>query len=277
LRFDFSHFEALKPAQILEIEDLCNIQIRSALDVKNFEVPFNEKPKDCLAFFGEKYGDHVRVVQIGDISSELCGGTHVKNTGEIGFFKVVAESSIAAGTRRIEAVAGESAQALVATLWETTGELAGTLGCSREGVLARFHQLEDEKDVLRKSLQHTKQRLVEREYRELVARMHRSETLKWLVEECGDWDAETLRANAIRLCKEGQCDVVILGSVSSGKWTVVASCSQAAIAKGLQANTLLKNLLDKVGGKGGGKADSAMGGTANIEGFRTLLGDFRPF
>ncbi|MFP6854281.1 MAG: alanine--tRNA ligase, partial [Opitutales bacterium] len=158
LRFDFSHFESVTAAQIEEIEGLSNARLLANDAVDAYEIPFSEKPDDVVAFFGDKYGDRVRVVDLGGWSKELCGGTHVEAAGEIGFIKVTSESAIAAGTRRIEAVAGSDAHALANERFRQVGAITQALACKPEEVIDRFAALQSKAKKLDKQLRSHEQK-----------------------------------------------------------------------------------------------------------------------
>ena len=152
LRFDFSHFEAVTHAQLREIEELVNAKVLENARVEAYEVDFDKKPEGTLAFFGEKYGKVVRVVDIGGYSRELCAGTHVASVGEVGLITVLHESAIAAGTRRIEAVAGEDAYRHALHAFDTVDFVARRLGAPREGLEARLDALLAEKAEIDRKL-----------------------------------------------------------------------------------------------------------------------------
>ncbi|HEY3754972.1 MAG TPA: alanine--tRNA ligase [Opitutaceae bacterium] len=260
LRFDFAHFEAMTPAQLREIEELVNDKILGNASVSGVEMEFDKKPEGTLAFFGEKYGKVVRVVDIGGYSRELCGGTHVATTGEIGYLKVVHESAIAAGTRRIEAVAGESAHRHAAQAFAALEATAARLGTSPASLEKRLEALLAEKTELDKKLRSFQQKAAAGEADALAADAKESSGLKYVRRVVAADSQDALRAlGAQVLAKIGE-GVVILGAPFGDKATVVAFCSPAAVKAGHQAGKLVNELSQKLGGKGGGKPDYAMGG-----------------
>jgi len=263
LRFDFSHFEAMRPEEILEVERLVNARILENAEVQAYETEFDKKPADTLAFFGDKYGHIVRVVDTGGFSRELCGGTHVARTGEIGLIKIVGESAIAAGTRRIEAVAGQAAYDFVATEEAALRELCARLGASPSDSLARLDSLLDAQKELERKLKSFAQKAAAGLADELVAKAQPlGEVLKQVTAVVEVDSPEALRAlGAQVLAKLGE-GVVQLGAAFGEKATVVAFCSPAAIAAGHQAGKRVSTLSAQIGGKGGGKPDFAMGGGA---------------
>jgi len=264
LRFDFSHFEAVTPAQIREIEGLVNAKVIDNATVLAYETEFDRKPEGTLAFFGDKYGKIVRVVDIGGFSRELCGGTHVVTTGEIGMIKVTGESAIAAGTRRIEAVAGQAAYDFVnvreAALAAVGAHLsAGPLDVAKklESVLA--HQAELEKKV-KAFEQQAAAGLAD----ELLAKGVVKDALTWVRATVAADSPDALRALGAQVAGKIGDGVVVLGAAFGDKATVVAFCSPSAIKAGHQAGKIIGALSVKLGGKGGGKPDFAMGGGREV-------------
>jgi len=272
LRFDFSHFEAMRPEELREVEQLVNARILENAEVQAYETEFDKKPADTLAFFGDKYGHIVRVVDTGGFSRELCGGTHVARTGEIGLIKLVGESAIAAGTRRIEAVAGQAAYDFVAAEEATLRALCARLGASPGDALTRLDSLLDAQKELERKLKSFRQKAAAGLADELAAKAkpldaangkaEPTDALKQVTAVVEVESPEALRAlGAQILAKLGE-GVVQLGAAFGEKATVVAFCSPAAIAAGHQAGKLVAALSAQIGGKGGGKPDFAMGGGA---------------
>jgi alanyl-tRNA synthetase len=260
MRFDFSHFEAMTPAQLQEVEALVNGKVIDNARVEMFETDFDKKPEGTLAFFGEKYGKVVRVVDIGGYSRELCGGTHVTTTGEIGLIKVVAEMAIAAGTRRIEAVAGQPAYALVATREAALAAVSAQLGGGASDVVKKLESLLAHQKELERQLKAFQQKALAGLADELAAGATEREGLKHVsaVVEVGDQEAlRSLGSQVLARLGEG---VVRLGATVGDKASLVAFCSPAAIKAGHQAGRIIADLAAQVGGKGGGKPDFAMGG-----------------
>ena len=260
MRFDFSHFEAMTPAQLQEVEALVNGKVIDNARVEMFETDFDKKPEGTLAFFGEKYGKVVRVVDIGGYSRELCGGTHVTTTGEIGLIKVVAEMAIAAGTRRIEAVAGQPAYALVATREAALAAVSAQLGGGASDVVKKLESLLAHQKELERQLKAFQQKALAGLADELAAGATEREGLKHVsaVVEVGDQEAlRSLGSQVLARLGEG---VVRLGATIGDKASLVAFCSPAAIKAGHQAGRIIADLAAQVGGKGGGKPDFAMGG-----------------
>jgi len=260
LRFDYTHYEAPSPQQLREIEELCNERLLANDPCRWREIPYGEKPEDVIAFFGEKYGDWVRVVDIGGYSKELCGGTHVRATGEIGFMKIVADSAIAAGTRRIEAVAGESARRLVREEEEAIQSLARSLSASPAELPERVEALLAKVSELEKSLKAYRQREVGSLADQLAQSASEKDGLKLAKGVVSARDPGALRQlGAQTLGKLGE-GVVVLAAESEGKAAFVALCSKRAIEAGHKAGDIVRDLAEKLGGRGGGKPDFAMGG-----------------
>ncbi len=261
MRFDFAHFEAVTPEQLIEVEHIANTHILANDTINWFETEFDKKPANCIATFGEKYGKVVRVVDIGGWSVELCGGTHVRATGEIGAFKILAETGVAAGKRRIEAVAGEAAQTLLEGNHQKLSRLALRMGCGLDEVEARFDKFFEEKATLERELKALKQKAATHLAAELAAGATvRADGLRLVAAVVTSDDATALRELALQLARRLGPSAVVLGAEIGGKASLVAHCTAEANATGLQAGAIIKDLSAKLGGKGGGKPDLAMGG-----------------
>lgn len=260
LRFDFSHFKAVSTEEQREIEQLVNEKLILNASVKTYEVPYSEKPDDVIAFFGEKYSDVVRVVDIGGYSKELCGGTHVAHTGEIGFFKIVSESAIAAGTRRIEAIVANSAASYIYNLTDTLQTLSGKLACKPDNLLAKLDALEAQKNELQKKLQSFEQKGQANLAQDLANSAVEKDGIKWIWAIPAGVSSKELRNVAVQVSKKVENSVVVLGISDGKKASVLALCSDGAIQKGIKAGDIIRDLTSKLGGKGGGKPDFAMGG-----------------
>jgi alanyl-tRNA synthetase len=264
LRFDFSHFEAVTHAQLQEIERLVNEKVIDNAKVEAYETEFDKKPADTLAFFGEKYAKVVRVVDIGGYSRELCGGTHVATTGEIGIIKVVHESAIAAGTRRIEAVAGQAAYDFIAQREAALAAISVHLSAGPTDVTKKLESVLAHQKELEKKLKGFEQRESAGLADELAAMAVTRDGLKFVSASVTTDSPEALRSLGSQvLAKVGE-GVVVLGAAFGDKATVVALCSPAAIKAGHQAGKLVNELSQKLGGKGGGKPDFAMGGGKDV-------------
>ncbi len=260
MRFDFSHFEAMTAAQLHEVERLVNEKVIDNAKVETYETEFDKKPEGTLAFFGDKYGKFVRVVDIGGYSRELCGGTHVATAGEIGLIKIVAEMAIAAGTRRIEAVAGQPAYELVATREAALNAVSAHLGGGASDVVKKLESLLAHQKELEKQLKGFQQKALAGLADELAAKAAARDGLKFVSAVVAVSDQEVLRSLGSQvLAKLGE-GVVQLGAVLGDKASLVAFCSPAAIKAGHQAGKIIQGLSAQIAGKGGGKPDFAMGG-----------------
>ncbi|MFM1851593.1 MAG: hypothetical protein RIS54_1277 [Verrucomicrobiota bacterium] len=260
MRFDFSHFEAMTPAQLHEVEQLVNDKVIDNAKVEAYETEFDKKPVDTLAFFGDKYGKIVRVVDIGGYSRELCGGTHVGTTGEIGLIKIVAEMAIAAGTRRIEAVAGQPAYTFVTDHEGALKAVSAKLNAGPQDVVQKLDSLLAHQKELERKLRAFEQKAAAGLADELVAQAVERDGLKFVSAVVATNSPDALRALGSQVIAKLGEGVVQLGAAFEDKATVVAFCSPAAVKAGHQAGKLVGALAAQIGGKGGGKPDFAMGG-----------------
>jgi alanyl-tRNA synthetase len=271
LRFDFSHFEAVTTAQLHEIEHLVNEKVIENAPVAIYETEFDQKPEGTLAFFGEKYGKIVRVVDIGGYSRELCGGTHVTTTGEIGIIKITGESAIAAGTRRIEAVAGQPAYDFVALREAALAAVSAHLSAGPQDVAKKLESLLAQKAELEKKLKSFEQKAAAGLADALAAKAVERDGLKFVSAVVPSESTEALRSLGAQVLSKLGEGVVQLGATFGGKATVVALCSPAALQAGHQAGKIVNELSAKLGGKGGGKPEFAMGGGRDVAKLAELL------
>ncbi|MBC8008881.1 MAG: alanine--tRNA ligase, partial [Burkholderiales bacterium] len=264
MRFDFAHFEAVTPGQLREIESIVNWRILDNATVTGYETDFDAKPKGTLAFFGEKYGKRVRVVDIGGYSRELCGGTHANTTGELGLFKIVSEGAVAAGTRRIEAVAGQAAYDYVAAEEARLHALADQVGVPLNQLDQRLASLLAEKAEQAKKLAALEQAAAAAQAAKLATTATTRDGMPFISTVVTVDGPEALRQLASQvLAQLGGEGVVQLGAVLGDKASVVALCSPAAIKAGKNAGKIIQGLAAQLDGKGGGRPDSAMGGGKN--------------
>ena len=272
LRFDFTHFQAVSPEQLATIERLANERILENGAISYFEIPYSEKPDSILAFFGDKYGDRVRVVKIGGrgsgeletpvfdgYSMELCGGTHTLATGELGFLTITTEGAIAAGVRRLEAVSGfpflrrfREEQALL-------DNLSSILSCSRADLEKKAGALVEQQKQLEKQLRSAQQAKASNLAQELLDSQSKVQEIPVIVKAVGDSGPEQLRLLADGL-KESFQGVAVLGAAKEGKVSLLVYVAPEVISKGLHAGKLIKELAKQVGGGGGGRADLAQAG-----------------
>jgi alanyl-tRNA synthetase len=260
MRFDFSHFEALTPEQLKEVERLVNEKVIDNAKVETYETEFDKKPEGTLAFFGDKYGKFVRVVDMGGYSRELCGGTHVATTGEIGLIKIVAEMAVAAGTRRVEAVAGQPAYDYVATEEAALKTVNARLNAGVQDVAQKLEAVFARQKELEQKLKAYEAKASAGLAEELAAKATTKDGLKFVSAVVPVDNPDALRSLGNQVLNKLGEGVVQLGAAFGDKASVVAFCSPAAIKAGFQAGKLVGELSAKLGGKGGGKPDFAMGG-----------------
>ncbi|ODS33710.1 MAG: alanyl-tRNA synthase [Candidatus Scalindua rubra] len=261
LRFDFHHFTSIKKDEIARIEELINEKIMENVPVITKEMTFDKaKETGATALFGEKYDENVRVVNIGDYSQELCGGTHVNYTGEIGLFKIVNESSIAAGIRRIEAVTGKEALARIKHKEEILERLCSILDIQEESAIQRTEEMIQQIKDLRKDVQKVKQESVQRYSSSLIANAKEISGVKIVTEVIEGVGVEDLRKTADSLKKILSSVAIILGTTENGRVILIASLSNDLVKKGLHAGNIAKDIAKIVGGGGGGRADMAQAG-----------------
>lgn len=263
LRFDFSHFEKVSPQQIAEIERMAMEKILANDPVITLETPFDQKPDDVLAFFEDKYGDTVRVVDIGGYSKELCAGTHTTTAGEIGMLKIVQESAIAAGSRRIEAIAGESFFQWMNELNDAATGTAQLFKCKLDEVVDRAGSLLEDKKALQKQLADLKMGAASKQADSLADDSQVINGVRWTGGVLKVGNPNELRGLGVRIQKEVKEGVVLIGAELDDKVSIVCLCSDDAIKAGLKAGDILREVAGKLGGKGGGKSDFAMGGAKN--------------
>ncbi len=272
MRFDFSHFEAVTHAQLREVEHLVNERVLENGPVKTYETEFDKKPEGTLAFFGDKYGKFVRVVDINGYSRELCGGTHVSTTAEIGLIKIVAEMAVAAGTRRIEAVAGQAAYDFVKIREDALAAVGAHLSAGPLDVNKKLEALLAQKAELEKKLKAFEQKASAGLAEELAAKATVRDGLKFVSAVIPASDPEALRSIGSQILAKLGDGVVQLGAAFGDRASVVVFCSPAAVKAGHQAGKLVQELSLKLGGKGGGKPDFAMGGGKDTAKLAEVLG-----
>jgi alanyl-tRNA synthetase len=260
LRFDFTHYAAVDAAEIAEIERLVNHQILRNTQVATKVMAIDEAiSSGAMALFGEKYGDEVRVVSIPDFSKELCGGTHVSRTGDIGVFKIVSESSISAGVRRIEAVTGEAAVRQYQELTGAVHRIANALRVSAPELVAQVERILEEKRLQERQIEHLKTKIAQSLARDLEAKAKDKNGVRYLVAQVESLDRQQMRSLADTLRNKWKSAVVVLASAEDGAVAIVAAVTQD-LTKKIQAGNLVKSVALAVGGKGGGRPDMAEGG-----------------
>jgi alanyl-tRNA synthetase len=276
LRFDFSHYEAISAEQLAAIEDLVNAEIRRNAAAETRVMAYDDAvAAGAMALFGEKYGDRVRVLTIGDFSTELCGGTHVQRAGDIGLFKIVQESGIAAGIRRIEGVTGAGALARVAETERTVDRLAALVKGGRSDVEPRIRQALERNRALERELQQLKAKLAAGAGgRDLMDNVQTVGDLRLLVTRLDDGlDAKTLRDTTDRLKDKLGSGIVVLASADAGAGKVLVTAGVTRDLTGrVRAGDLVNAVAAKLGGKGGGRPDFAQAGGPDIAALDGALG-----
>jgi alanyl-tRNA synthetase len=259
-RFDFSHHEPMASEQIAQVEDLVNREIRRNVEVSARIMKYDEAVRaGAMALFGEKYGDEVRVIGMGEFSTELCGGTHVRRTGDIGFFKVIAETGIAAGVRRIEAVTADGAAAWVRSQENRINDAAAALRTSPQDVLVKIQQVIDNVRALERELARLKSKVAATQGVDLAEQAIEIKGVKVLSAALEGADAKSLRETIDKLKDKLKSAVVVLGSTEGEKVTLIAGVTADLTGK-LKAGEVVSHVAQQVGGKGGGRPDMAQGG-----------------
>jgi alanyl-tRNA synthetase len=265
MRFDFSHFEGLTMATIRRIEELVNAQIRANHDIATQVMDLEAaKAAGAMALFGEKYEEDVRVVRMGDYSTELCGGTHAKRTGDIGFFKIIAESGIAAGIRRIEAVTGKGAIDFLHQLAEQIEEAAALVKGDQFSLGSKVRQLLDKSKLMERELEQLKAKLAAQAGSDLLSHVVEINGQKVLIAALDDVDPKSLRGMLDELKNRMKSGVVLLATSGEGKVNLIAGVTQDLIGK-VKAGELVNLVAQQVGGKGGGRPDMAQAGGTQPE------------
>lgn len=272
LRFDFTHFSPMTPEEITKVEEIVNREIQNGLDVVTNEMTIDEAKKTgAMALFGEKYGDTVRVVQMGDFSSELCGGTHVKNTSNISAFKIVSESGVAAGVRRIEALTGAGLIAHFNQVEETLKEAASLLKVSPADVVKRITALQEEVKTLSKENDKLKAKIAKAAAGDVTSEAEDVNGIKVLVKALSGVDMNGMRDLGDEAKQKLGEAVILYATENDGKVNLMATATEGAIKKGAHAGNLIKEVASLVGGGGGGRPNMAQAGGKNPAGISDAL------
>ncbi|ELY4000091.1 alanine--tRNA ligase [Cronobacter dublinensis] len=272
LRFDFSHFEAMKPEEIRKVEDLVNAQIRRNLPIETNVMDLEAaKAKGAMALFGEKYEDRVRVLSMGDFSTELCGGIHASRTGDIGLFRIVSESGTAAGVRRIEAVTGEGALSLVHAQNDRLNELSHLLKSDSQTLNDKVRAMVERTRQLEKELQQLKEQQAAQESASLSSKAVEIKGVKLLVSELAGVEPKMLRTMVDDLKNQLGSAVIVLATVAEGKVSLIAGVSKDVTDR-VKAGELVGMIAQQVGGKGGGRPDMAQAGGTDAAALPAALG-----
>ena len=272
LRFDFSHFSAMTPAEIAEVELAVNQAILTDTNIGTLETSQDmAKQMGAMALFGEKYGEKVRVVVVGDISKELCGGTHVGSTGEIGQFKIIAESSVGSGLRRIEAVTGLEALSYVNQQENLLEQAAQLLKTRPEELVSRIELSLNHVRELEKEIAALQAQLSKGIVQDLLQQVHEVKGVQYVAAKVNVPDMDELRSIADRI-RDGLCaGVVVLGAVVGDKVNFVAMAAKDAVSRGVHAGNIIKEVSAVAGGGGGGRPEMAQAGGKNPEQLENAL------
>ncbi|MBS5606362.1 MAG: alanine--tRNA ligase [Enterocloster asparagiformis] len=272
LRFDFTHFSAMTPEELEKVEELVNQEIRAGLPVETQVMTLDEAKKTgAMALFGEKYGDSVRVVKMGDFSTELCGGTHVANTGSIASFKILSETGIAAGVRRIEALTSEGLMKHYEEVEKELHEAARTAKTTPAGLSAKIEALLEEIKTLGAENEKLKSKLAKDSLGDVMNQVKEVNGVKVLASQVADVDMNGLRGLGDQLKDKLGEGVVLIASVMDGKVNLMATATDGAQKKGAHAGNLIKAIAGLVGGGGGGRPGMAQAGGKNPAGVEEAL------
>ncbi|MFP3152993.1 alanine--tRNA ligase [Lachnospiraceae bacterium ZAX-1] len=272
LRFDFSHFSAMTEEELLKVESIVNEKIAEALPIKTSLMSIDEAKKTgAMALFGEKYTDEVRVVKMGDFSSELCGGTHVDNTAVIVAFKIIAETGVAAGVRRIEALTSNAVFAYYGQLEHTIEQATKLLKTTQNGLVDRLEHLMAEFKQLQSEMESLKSKANKGALGDVMDQVTEIEGVKLLAVSVIDVDMQGLRDLGDQLKEKLGEGVVVLASAKEGKVNLMAMATEEAIKRGAHAGNLIKAIAGKVGGGGGGRPNIAQAGGKNPEGIKEAI------
>ena len=271
LRFDFSHSEAMKPQEIRQVEDIVNAQIRRNLPVETHIMDLDEaKAKGAMALFGEKYDARVRVLSMGDFSTELCGGTHASRTGDIGLFRITSESGTAAGIRRIEAITGEAALAQVNAQAEQLQDIAQLVKANSSNLNEKVRAVLDHARALEKELQQLKDQQAAQESASLSSKAKEINGVKLLVNELSNVEPKLLRTMVDELKNQLGSAIIVLATVADGKVSLIAGVTKDLTDR-VKAGELIGAVAQQVGGKGGGRPDMAQAGGTDAQALPAAL------
>ncbi len=277
LRFDFSHFEAVTPKELREIERLVNQNIRKNYPRQTELMPIEQaKAKGAMALFGEKYDDEVRVVTLGDASIELCGGVHVDRTGDIGLIKIVSESGIAAGVRRIEAVSGQGAIDFIEQQADLLTEVATLVKSDVASIVSKVEQLIGKNKQLEKEIATLKQKLAAQAGSDLLSQAIDINGVKALIAHLDGVESKALRGLVDELKNKMQSGIILLATANNGKVGLIAGVTKDLVAK-VKAGELVNLVAQQVGGKGGGRPDMAQAGGSQPENIDSALATVQPW
>ena len=261
LRFDFNHFQPMTAEEIRKVEEIVNEKVDEYLPIKMEEMPIEEAKKlGAMAIFGEKYGDIVRVVSMGDYSIEFCGGTHIDNTGKVGGFKIISEGGIAAGVRRIEAITGSKVISYLENKEATISTVAAALKSSESDLTRKAAQVMADIKSLESTIKSIKSDRISSSVDDIIASAKDINGVKLIAMKFDDADIEQLRNISDAVKAKADSIIMVLAAVNGGKVTFIVSVSEDLIGKGWHAGKLIKDIAAAAGGGGGGKANMAQAG-----------------
>ena len=271
LRFDFSHFKPMSREELATVEAMVNAEVRRNAEAEIHNMAYDEAIEfGAMALFGEKYGAEVRVLKMGDFSTELCGGTHVSRTGDIGLFKIVSEAGVASGVRRIEAVTGDGALAYVADEERRLSELSHLLSSSGDDAIEKLRQIFDRQKKLERELESLRSKSAGSAIADLAATATDVDGIKVVAARLQGLDAKSLRDGVDQLKQQlGDC-VVLLAGAADGRVSLIAGVHGNALAR-IKAGDVVAHIAAQIGGKGGGRPDMAQGGGADAPELVALL------
>ena len=271
LRFDFAHFKPVTREELARIEDLVNAEVRRNAAAEVRHMGYDQAIEfGAMALFGEKYGDEVRVLKMGDFSTELCGGTHVGRTGDIGLFKIVSEAGVASGVRRIEAVTGTGALAYVSDEERRLADLSQLLSTSGEDVVEKLRQLLDKQKKLERELESLRAKAAGSATADLASSAHEVDGVKVVAARLEGLDAKALRDSVDQLKQQLADCVVLLAGASDGRVSLVAGVHGKALGR-IKAGDVVAHVASQIDGKGGGRPDMAQGGGSDTSTLPSLL------
>ena len=264
LRFDFTHFEAISPEDLKKVEAKVNEAIMASYDIEVKVMPIEEAKKmGAMALFGEKYGEVVRVVNMGGYSIEFCGGTHLKNTAQAGLFKLLSEGGVAAGVRRIEATTGRGVLEYIAEKDSVIAQTAEILKTNTTELVNKAESVTGELKAIQKSLDEVKAKMAQAAANDLLTSIKHIGDIDVITAQLSGVSADELKMLTDKMKEKCECGVAVLASVEGEKITFVAAATKAAVAKGVHAGNIIREITKITDGRGGGKPDMAQGGGKN--------------
>jgi alanyl-tRNA synthetase len=271
-RFDFSHYQAMTAEELKKVEDLVNEKIGEGLPVNTAIMSIDEAKKSgAMALFGEKYGDEVRVVKMGDFSTELCGGTHVDNTSRIGQFKILSENGVAAGVRRIEALTGDNVRKYYEEMEQEMNEAAALVKATPATLADHIKKLQEELKAARSEVESLKAKEAQSALGDVMDKVQEIGGIKFLASAVPDVDMNGLRDLGDQLKEKIGEGVVLLISDKGGKVSIMTMATDKAVKMGAHAGNLIKAIAKEVGGGGGGRPNMAQAGGKNPAGIPAAL------